>query len=103
MKYAIIIEAPAEQELDEAFLWACAMRSLPQAEKWFIGLMGAIASLSRFPKRQPLAPENDAFDEEIRHHLYGRGRGQYRILFTVRDRTVHILHIRRATMQPLES
>jgi len=102
MKYAIIIEEPAAQELDEAFLWSCAIRSLPQAEKWFVGLLDAVASLSQFPKRKPLAPENDAFDEEIRHHLYGRGRGQYRILFTIKGKAVHILHIRRATMQPLK-
>lgn len=101
MKYAVVIEESAAQDLDDAFLWSCAMWSLPQAEKWFVGLMSAINSLSRFPKRQPLAPESEAFDVEVRQMLYGRGRGQYRILFTVKEKTVHVLHIRHAARRSL--
>jgi plasmid stabilization system protein ParE len=102
MRYTVVIEEPAEQELDDAFLWSCAMWPLAQAEKWFSDLLKAVDSLSRFPKRHSLALENQAFEEEIRHHLYGRGRGQYRILFAVRGRKVHVLHIRRSVMRPPE-
>jgi len=102
MRYDVVIEESAAQELDEAFLWSCAIWSLPQAEKWFVGLMDAINSLSRFPKRQPLALESDAFDVEVRQLLYGRGRGQYRILFTIKEKTVHVLHIRHSARRSIE-
>jgi plasmid stabilization system protein ParE len=102
MKYKVIIEKPAEQDIDEAFLWQCGLLPLARAEKWFAGLLKAIRSLSRFPRRHALAPENEAFDEEIRQLLYGRGHSQYRILFTIRAGEVHILHIRHTARRPLE-
>jgi len=46
------------------------------------------------PKRCPLAPENEYYPEEIRQLLYGRRQGRYRILFTIEQRTVTILHVR---------
>jgi hypothetical protein len=41
-----------------------------------------------------LASENGHFAEEIRQLLYGRGRNRYRILFTIGEEAVHVLHIR---------
>lgn len=54
------------------------------------------------PERCPLAPETAFFTEEIRQLLteeirqllYGRGRGVHRILFTIKDATVVVLHVR---------
>jgi hypothetical protein len=42
------------------------------------------------PRRCPIAPEGAAFPIEIRQFLYG----SYRVLFTVDDSGVHVLHIR---------
>lgn len=42
------------------------------------------------PERCPLAPENDAFEVEIRQLIYR----SHRVLFTVLGSRVHILHIR---------
>ncbi|HZO30164.1 MAG TPA: type II toxin-antitoxin system RelE/ParE family toxin [Chloroflexota bacterium] len=50
----------------------------------------ADTTLEEFPRRCPLAPENDDFDVEIRHLLYG----EFRILFTVDDNVVRVLHVR---------
>lgn len=102
MKYKVIIEKPAEQDIDEAFLWHCGVSPPARVEEWFTGLPKALQSLSSFPRRRPLAPENEAFDEEIRQLLYGRGHGQHRILFTIRAGEVHVLHIRHAARRPLE-
>ena len=44
------------------------------------------------PKAFPLAPENDEFSEEIRQMIVGR----YRVLFTIKGREVHVLHVRGA-------
>ncbi len=42
------------------------------------------------PERCAHAPENRWFKREIRQLLYD----QYRILFTIRGRTVRVLHVR---------
>jgi hypothetical protein len=44
------------------------------------------------PKAFPLAPEDDEFSEKIRQMVVGR----YRILFTIKGRKVHVLHVRGA-------
>jgi plasmid stabilization system protein ParE len=43
------------------------------------------------------APENRSFKREIRQLLYD----QYRILFTIRGRTVRVLHVRHGARIPL--
>ncbi len=70
--------------------------------RWFAALQDAIASLAEFPQRCPLAPENDAFPFEVRHLLYGRRPNVYRILFTIEEKTVFVLHIRHGRRQPLK-
>lgn len=47
------------------------------------------------PKGFPIAPENDEFAEEIRQMIVGR----YRILYTIRKRKVHVLHVRGAYLE----
>ena len=52
----------------------------------------------------PLAPESTFFDEPIRQMLFGSGnRGTYRVLFTVIDKSVYVLHVRHGSMLPLAS
>jgi hypothetical protein len=48
-----------------------------------------------------LAPENEYFPEEIRNLFYGKRRNAYRIIFTIRGDTVHVLHVRRGARQVL--
>ncbi len=69
MSYQIIIEEPAQNDVDEAFQWL-SQYSPERAVLWHFGVQDAIASLKEFPRRCPLAPENPHFDEEIRHLLY---------------------------------
>ena len=69
-------------------------QSPQRAQKWARELMEAINSLQTFPRRCPLAPENDSFPTEIRQLLYGKRSGIYRILFTIQDDVVSVLHIR---------
>ena len=70
--------------------------------RWFAAPQEAIASLAEFPARCPLAPENAVSPFEVRHLLYGRKPHVYRILFTIEDRTVYVLHIRHGRRQPLK-
>jgi plasmid stabilization system protein ParE len=54
----------------------------------------AVASLSEYPYRCPLAPETQEFSVQVRQLLYGRKRHAYRILFTVEGDSVIVLHVR---------
>lgn len=103
MSYAVEFTDVAELEVRNALLWLMS-RAPEQAEAWQEGLERAVLSLSELPGRCRLAPENDAFDAEVRQRLYGA----YRILFTLIDAdgdgspdTVRILHVRHGAQQHL--
>jgi plasmid stabilization system protein ParE len=89
------ITALAEADLDTIYR---RMRedSPTRAVAWREGLLRAAQALEQFPHRCPLAPESGAA-LEIRQLLYGR----YRVLFTVADDTVYVLHLRHSARQPL--
>jgi hypothetical protein len=55
------------------------------------------------PRRCALAPENDALTEEIRQLIYGKSRNKYRILFTIREDIVFVLHVRHRSQAPVTS
>ena len=93
MKYRVLIEPPARDDIDEAWLWI-AGRNPAAAVKWFNGLEAAIQTLETFPQRFPLAEESQAFDAEIRQLVYGKRIGAYRVLFTIKEDAVHVLHVR---------
>ena len=101
MKYQVEISPRATRDAEEIYLWIRENSPL-HADRWFNGLVDSIYSLERNPKRCPLAPENDAFEEEIRQLLYGRRR-RYRILFAVVDDVVQVLHVRHCARKFLES
>jgi hypothetical protein len=45
--------------------------------------MDAVYSLEEMPERFPVAPESDDFGVEIRHALFGKRTGVYRIVFRI--------------------
>jgi plasmid stabilization system protein ParE len=100
MTYQVIIEAPAQADMEEVYR-RLAEGSLEKAAQWYNGLVDAITSLTTLPQRCPFAPENTFFPEEIRHLLYGKRGSRYRILFTITPNTVHVLHVRHGARQPL--
>jgi len=107
MSYRIAISEAAEAEVEALYLWIL-RRSPERAAAWYEGLLAAINSLADFPRRCPLARENDRFDQEIRQLLYGTARSACRILFTILEPTgaedeptVRILHIRHAAQRDL--
>jgi plasmid stabilization system protein ParE len=87
-------------DADEAFTWL--YKEAPEAAlRWYDGLLDALKSLNQNPLRWGLARENPYFDDEIRQLLYGR----YRVLFTVKGKTVFVLRVRhgaRDTLMPDE-
>jgi hypothetical protein len=73
-------------------------RSMPERHRWFRVLQDASASLGEFPERCPLAPESEVFPFQVRHLLYGNPPHVCRILFTIENKTVYVLHIRTAAV-----
>lgn len=51
-----------------------AKESISGAGKWIDSMEQALLSLESIPAGNPIAPENEIFVDEIRHHLFGRGR-----------------------------
>lgn len=102
MTYRVEIDPQAVTEIETAFLWL-RERAPAEAVEWFNSVHQAIASLQELPERCPLAPENDAFPEEIRQLLYGKRRGAYRILFTVTGDVVRVLRVRHGARLHLET
>lgn len=101
MTYRVEIAPPARDEFDETFAWIF-NNSPAAAVRWRDGLFEALHSLREWPRRCPLAPENDVFDEDIRQLLYGKKLHAFRILFTVDEQVVQILHIRHGARKHME-
>jgi plasmid stabilization system protein ParE len=93
MKYKVIVQPPARADIEAAYLYL-RERAPAAAERWLDGIENAVLTLERLPARCGVAPESKEFPEEIRHLLYGRRGGVYRILFVIRGDEVRVLHVR---------
>ena len=93
-RYAVIFEDSAQADVRESYDWGCRVwGSKREAQQWVRQLRTAVSKQLRvLPKGFPLAPEDDEFSEEIRQMVVGR----YRVLFTIKGRKVHVLHVRGA-------
>ena len=98
--YQVIILPSAERDIGEAYEWL-AEQDAEAAIRSYNRLLGAIFSLDTFPERCPLAPESEFFNAEIREIFHGRRQHKYRILFTVRENEVHVLHVRHGARMAL--
>jgi plasmid stabilization system protein ParE len=96
MKYNVVVTAAAKQNLRAAYLWA-AERAPLTAAAWLNRFEAELETLSKFPQRCALAPENSLVTDEIRQLIYGRRQSAYRALFTIAENEVRVLHVRRAT------
>jgi len=63
-------------------------------------LASAIATLTEYPHRCPLARENQAFPGmEIRQLVFK----SHRLIYNVQDREVHVLHVRHFAQADLDN
>src|SRR3569832_744971 len=84
----------ATRDLDAILEWLLSNETGETGLRWFQRMREAVASLSDLPYRCPLAPESKHFPFEVRQLLYGRKPHQYRVLFTIHEDEVIVLHIR---------
>ena len=93
MAFRVEVTAAAKTQIQDVYHWY--KRNVPSsADPWLNGLLESLTTLKQFPGRCPLAPEHNEFQEEVRQLLYGKRSNAYRILFTIQNQTVYILHVR---------
>ena len=102
MAFRVSYSAEAERNLDELFEWLLQQGAGNTASRWLQGLQEAIGSLQNQPSRCGLAPESEMLSLEVRQLLYGSKSNVYRILFTIEDEVVNVLHIRHGRRLPLD-
>ncbi len=95
MKYTVLLSTAAEGELEEAYQWL-AEQAPQHSVAWYNEFLDALYSLEHSPARCPRAAESADSGGEVRVLLFGHKRHAYRILFTVRDDAVLVLHLRHA-------
>jgi len=99
-KYKVILHPDAESDIESSFKWGCRAWGNENAKLWVRKLRHTFRKqLTSMPLGYPLAPESEELGVSIRHLIVGR----YRILFTVKGRTVTILHVRGPYIAPLIS
>ncbi len=91
--HQVIILPSAERDIGEAYEWL-AGQDESAAIRWYNRLREVVVSLDTFPERCPLAPESKFLPVEVREIFHGRRRYKYRILFTVSEGRVCVLHVR---------
>jgi plasmid stabilization system protein ParE len=101
MKYRVALTARAQQDRNAIFDWYAEHYSLDFADRWYEGLHSALGSLVANPTRCGLAHENDKFPFELRELLYGGRVNKHRILFTIHEDLVLVLHLRHSSRRDL--
>ena len=97
-KYKVILHPDAELDIESSFKWGCRAWGEENAKLWVQKLRRTFRKqLTSMPLACPLAPESEQINISIRHLIVDR----YRILFTVKGRTVTILHVRGPYIAPI--
>jgi plasmid stabilization system protein ParE len=100
MAFRVELSDRAQSDIAAIHDWLLSQQAGSAAERWFVALREAIASLSTLPTRCPVSAESRDSPVEVRQLLYGRKPHVYRILFTLDRDVVQVLHIRHGRRRP---
>jgi len=90
-RYRVTFSEDAVAELTSSLQWGIENWGDEAAWRWYNSLRNqARQLLGAFPLSQPIAPDAEQYEVEVRHMIVGR----YRVLFNVQTETVTVLHIR---------
>ena len=101
MDFRVELTDQAKSDIAAIHGWLVAQEAGDAGARWFSSLRQAITSLSALPARCSVAPESRESPVEVRQLLYGRRPHVYRILFSIDETVVHVLHIRHGRRRPL--
>ncbi len=94
MTYSLRILDRAQVDVRRIFEWLNE-KSPAGSKRWYAAFEAAVLRLRENPFLWPLAPEDEFVNYEIHHCVFRTRRGRpYRILYTVVDREIRILHVR---------
>jgi plasmid stabilization system protein ParE len=100
MTYKVRLQPLAENDLEEAYLWAA--KSAPEtAGLWLARFQAALLTLAELPQRCGLAPEHKKLKRELRQLLFGRKPNVFRAVFLMDGNIVQIIRIRRCSRRQL--
>jgi plasmid stabilization system protein ParE len=91
MAYKLKVTRRALAEAYKTYEWL-AKDSPARATRWLQNLFAKIESLKSDPERCPVADEGSEFKEEIREFLVGKRPNVHRVLFTIQESTVVVVH-----------
>lgn len=95
MTFNVELTRRAESDIDGILSWL-RDRSPQGAEAWYRVWSEVLGKLREHASAYGVAPENADHEHEIRHVVFKTRRGRrYRALFTIRNRDVFVLHVRR--------
>ena len=98
MTYRVVVLPRAEADIEANARWWAENHSVEQAVRWFDAMHDQLKTLANFPESNGLSAENDEFPYEIRDKLLGLGsRPSYRAVIAIKEDTVYVLTVRRAT------
>ena len=102
MVYRVVTTRDASDDLISAATFIRRGGAPLAARRWLKQMRARISTLARNPERCPVAPETDSLGQPMRNLLCGSGnRGTYRVIFTIMDEFVVVLHVRPGSMLPL--
>ncbi len=101
MKYQVYLLPAAERDLDH-ILTFLQERSVQGATNWLNAFEEALAELVSNPLRYSTAPENNAFEIELRQILFGTKQGhRYRMVYRIDEERVTVYRLRGKGQAPL--
>ena len=95
MKYRVLLQRLAVQDLEQAATWA-AQHAPTTAARWLDRFHCALQTLDTNPQRCALAKEDAKVDVELREFHFGRHPSVFRVIFTIDGDTVRVFRICRA-------
>ena len=101
MAFRVVVTPEAQAAIDRDVAYVRDHASARVAERWYRGLIAAIASLSDMPTRCGVIPEQPLFEVELRQLLYGGRQHKRRIIFWIDDDCVCVVSIQHGSLPPL--
>ena len=87
-RFAVSFTRKAEQDIEE--IWGFIADDSPdEATRFIRHLEKQVGTLERFPERCRLIPENEQLRTRYRQLIYG----QYRMIFRISGRSVHLIRV----------
>ena len=98
----LVVTAPADRDIQEAFEWWRDHRSSDEAARWYSQIVLAIETLRKSPEGCPPARESDLHPLGLRELHFGIGRRPtHRIVFTIDGDIVVVLRVRHSARRDL--